>query len=246
MDVAGSAPPYESIVPYRHLGGWTIATAIVLGVAALQLALLTEWVVRDADTQASVRDQFFVARSDLAFNHSRLALLTKGVGLVLVAAAVLWLVWQYQAQANLRALHRARFHPGAVIVAWLIPGLNVAASLMAMRQLWLGTDLEKQERRARRPRTTPVLWLWWASGITAATLVLLALLRTPASGASTVQLIARDNLLVPGCLLGIAAAVLGIVLLVRIEGRFDLAEDVAGRPSWQTWSDSSSNRRTSA
>ncbi len=244
MYAAGPASPYESLVPHRHLGGWTIATAIVLGVAALQLALLTEWVVRDAETQASVRDQFFVARSDLAFNHYRLTLLTKGVGLVVGAAAVLWLVWQYQAQANLRALHPARFHPGAVIVAWLIPGLNVAVSLMAMRQLWLGTDPEKQELRTRR--TTPVLWLWWASGITAATLFLLALLRTPGSGASADQLIARDNLLVPGCLVGIASAVLGIVLLVRIAGRLELAEDTAGRPGWQTWSDSSSNRRTSA
>jgi len=164
-------------------------------------------------------------------------LLTKGLGLVVVAAAVLWLVWQYQAQANLNALRPARFHPGAVIVAWLIPGLNVAASLMAMRQLWLGTDPEKQERRARRPRTTPVLWLWWVSWITAATLFLFAVLRTPASGASADQLIARDSLLVPGCLVGIAAAVFAIILLVKIERRLDLTEDMVARPGWQTWSE---------
>ncbi len=246
MDAEGPTPAYESLVPHRHLGGWTIATAIVLGVAALQLALVTEWVMRDAETQGFRRDQFFVARSDLAFNHSRLVLLTKGLGLVLVAAAVLWLVWLYQAQANLRALRPARFHPGAVIVAWLIPGLNVAASLMAMRQLWLGTDPEKQELRTRRPRTTPVLWVWWASGITAATLFLLALLRTPGSGASADQLIARDNLLVPGCLVGIAAAVFAIILLVKIERRLDLTEDVVARPGWQAWSERLSNRRTSA
>lgn len=243
---AGPAPPYKSPVPYRHLGGWTIAAAIVLGVAALQVALLTEWLVRDAATQASVQDQFFVARSDLAFNHTRLVWLTRGLVLSMVVVAVLWLVWQYQAHANLRALRPARFNPVAVIVAWLIPGLNVAVALMAMRQLWLGSDPQDQARRSRLSRTTPLLWLWWATGVTATTLIFLALLRTPGSGASTDQLIARDNLLVPGCLVSIAAAVLGIVLLVRIEGRLELREDMIGHPGWQAWSDGSSNRRTSA
>jgi hypothetical protein len=48
-------------------------------------------------------------------------------------------------------------------------------------------------------------------------------------------------LLVAACLTGIAAAIFGIVLLVKIDGRLDLKEDAAGHPTWRAWSD---DRRT--
>jgi uncharacterized protein DUF4328 len=238
----GPVPAYGSVVPHRHLGGWTIATAIALGLVALQLALLAEWVARDAETQTDVREQVFVARSDLAFNHARLVLLTKSVLLFTLVAALLWLVWQYQAHANLRALRPASFHPGAAIVAWLVPGLNIALALIAMGELWLGSDPQSREGERGRRLITPNLWLWWASLCTAATLIVLGLLRTPRSGSGAEQLIARDHLLLPGCLAGTAAAVLGIILVVRIEGRLQLKEDAAGHPAWQAWSDRQENR----
>jgi hypothetical protein len=200
------------------------------------LALLTESVIADARNQSDVRDQIFVARSDLAAVHTRWVTLTRGAVLFLVVAAVLWLVCQYQAHANLRALGTSRIPPWLAIAMWLIPGLNVLLAWVGLGDLWLGSEPGQRDAKAGPRAFPPILALWWGSFSAAVVLTAVALLRTP-SGARADDLIPRDRLLVAACLTGIAAAILGIMLLVKIEGRIDVKEDAAGHPSWRAWSD---------
>jgi hypothetical protein len=237
VEVPSEPTSQAQAVPYRHLSGWTVATAVALGAVAFILGLLTESVIADARNQGELRDQIFVARSDLAAVHTRWVTLTRGAMLVCLIAALLWLAWQYQAHANLRSLGGSRIPPWLATALWLIPGLNVLLSWVGLGDLWVGSDPLGRDRKAGRATLSPVLLLWWTAFTTAATLTVLAFLRTPRTGASAEQLIARDHLLVAACLTGIAAAIFGIVLLVKIDGRLDLKEDAAGHPTWRAWSD---------
>jgi hypothetical protein len=83
---------------------------------------------------------------------------------VIVAAIILWLIWQYRAHANLRALGvgELKYTPGWAVGWWLIPFANIVMPFLTMRELWKASDPEAGSIDWLGRPTTALLGLWWA------------------------------------------------------------------------------------
>jgi hypothetical protein len=83
---------------------------------------------------------------------------------VILAAGIVWLVWQHRAQSNLRALGAAglKYTPGWAVGWWFIPFANVVLPFLTMRELWKASDPQSGSTEWLARRTTPMLGLWWA------------------------------------------------------------------------------------
>lgn len=228
-------------IPYRHLAGWSIAIAVAFIMAAVQLAIIIEWLRRQVSTLEFVQRDL-PGRTSLDPIHSRLTFWTTGAIICLAVGFVLWVAWSYQARANLRAGgERAGRNPFLVAASWA-SGLLLSLPIISMWLLWQHSEPYEPEAGRGRLRTTPVLWLWYATFAATMGLVLLALRDVPLEGATPEQLIRRNNLLVPACLAGIGTAALTIVLVIRIDGRVQLKTEGGG--GWRSWTHLKAGRRT--
>src|SRR5512132_1941138 len=117
-----------------------LATAVIVLLAA-QIALL------------GFRAVAFVKRIDLLRGMQTGELVTKaqaeasdqlvGVSVLLgllafLACSIVWLIWQYRAQANARALTNGgtSVSPGWAVGWWFIPFANLLKPFLSMHELW--------------------------------------------------------------------------------------------------------------
>jgi hypothetical protein len=173
-------PPY---VPLRRLGrgaaGLLAATgalaAIALGVELSRLRLLLRPVAGEAALQLA-RTAHEVTGG--ALDALRLALF--------VATATAFLLWAYQARANVRALgvRRPRFARPWAVLAFLVPGLNLVRPYAVLAEIWQGSDPAILDplgwRGSRVPR---LLRLWWGTVLGWAALLGLAAFADATAGA---------------------------------------------------------------
>ena len=116
-----------------------------------------------------------------------------------MASAILWLIWQYRAHANLRTIEpeRARFHPAVAVAVWPIPVLNAPLSLLAIRELWRVGDPDIEPlvagERGRRRWTSPLVWAWWVTFFTTVGLAVTGFLQAPRTGARQVRAASRTG-----------------------------------------------------
>jgi hypothetical protein len=232
MERAGGSA-LDRRIPYSHLAGWSITIAVTFVVAALDLAIIVEWLRRQVSTLEFVA-RGLPGRTGLSPIHSRLTFWTKGLAVLLAVGFVLWVAWSYQARANLRA-GGARRSPNAWTAAasW-IGGLVLSLPIFSMWLLWRQSEPYEPVSGDRPFRATPLLWLWSCALAGTLVLVFLAYRGVPLDGATPEELIRRNDLLVPACLLGIAAAVLTAVLVIRIGGRVRLKTEGG---DWRSWAD---------
>jgi len=87
--------------------------------------------------------------------------------LLIVPAAILWLIWQHRSHTNLRALGAAnlKYSPGWAVGWWFVPFANVVMPYLTMRELWKASDPEAGSVDWMVRRATPILGLWWAARI---------------------------------------------------------------------------------
>jgi uncharacterized protein DUF4328 len=237
-----SGPP-PAALPYEALRG--LVPAIVLGLLAMALflAFLLESLRGDQLTLSFELGGLPVGDLEIFQNHDRLARDTKILILLGVIVAVLWLVWQYRAHANLRALVRGtRFHPAVGVALWFIPVVNLVGPPLAMRELWRASHPERQDWR--KAWTTPLLWLWWLSVLCASGLTWWALAPAWHAHPTTRELFVRDHRAVIAAGIGILTAVTAAVLIVLVNGRINQREDlVLGEGKWRHWAERRSRRR---
>jgi heme/copper-type cytochrome/quinol oxidase subunit 2 len=83
---------------------------------------------------------------------------------VIVAAGIVWLIWQYRAHANLRALGASelKYSPGWAVGWWFIPFANIVVPFLTMRELWRASDPEAGSIDWLGHRTAALLGMWWA------------------------------------------------------------------------------------
>jgi hypothetical protein len=156
--------------------------------------------------------------------------------LLAVLTGIVWLVWQFRSQTNLReaGVRDLRFTPGWAVGWWLIPIANLWKPFQATR------ELHKASARGERwwEAPTPALFGWWWAGWIA-----FNVLDGVASGffagddVSVGSYIAGDRFSIAGDLLSAATAVLAILVVREVIRRQAalraapvLASDVPPRP----------------
>jgi hypothetical protein len=237
----GGAPPVS--LPYDTLRG--LVPVMVLGLFAMALffGFLLESLRGDQLTLSFELGRLPVGDLEIMANHDRLVRDVRFLVLFGAIVAVLWLVWQYRAHANLRVLvPGTRFAPAVGVALWFIPVANLVGPPLAMRELWRASHPERTDWR--RAWTTPLLWLWWLSVLSAAGLAWWALAPAWDAHPTLQDLYVRDHRGVIATGIAIVSAGLAAVLVVLVHGRVTQREDlVRAEGKWRGWADERRARR---
>lgn len=228
--------PARPGAPYEPKRWMSTAIVLLLLAIALVFAFLIESLRADQYTLSFVSGGLPVSDTELIQNHDRLVRDCSLLVVLGVAVGVLWLVWQYRAHANLRALvPGTRFRPLWGVASWMIPGPNLVLPLLAMRELWRGSNPDVEDWR--RARTTPLLWLWWLLVLAGLSLAAFALVPALGPDVTSSDLSVRDHRGVPAAGVGIVAAVAAALLFALLQGRMVLKEDRVRLGEWKGWSE---------
>jgi uncharacterized protein DUF4328 len=229
-------------LPYEQTPRLVAAVALCLLGMALVLGFLIESLRADQLTLAYMLADLPVGDIEQASNHGRLVRDTTILSLLGLAVIVMWLVWQYRAQANIRVLVQGtRFHPVAAVGAWLVPVVNLVGPPLAMRELWRASDTEREDWR--KAWTTPLLWLWWLLLLTAVAMAGWALAPAWHHGATLDERFVRDHRAVMAGGAGILACVMAAVLILVFNLRVSQREYLGGSGGWRGWADRRHRRR---
>lgn len=149
-------------------------------------------------------------------------------------SALLLLVWQFLAHANLRRFGdaRVRFPPAVAVLVWLVPGLDLVLPPIAFRELWKRSDPDAGTMDGRVPRASPLVALWWIV-VLATVAAIGSALRADQSGIQA--LLHRERLLLAACGLGLGTIVLTGILVERISARQSIRTNQTISRSWASW-----------
>jgi len=228
----------ESVsVPHPHAGGWAAATTALLGFLALILAQVMDTLVADLALLRGLANVGYASSSEIHTNHLALQIVAWATIVVGTLAASTWLVWQYQAHSNARALPTKgmRFPPLAAVASWFVPVANLVLPMLAMRELWKATDTDRDLADWKRARTSPWLWLWWLSLLGAAALTFLAFRHALGADLTVAQRTTRDHMAQRAAGVGLVSALLGIVVLQLIRTRLAYREGRVRFRFWRGW-----------
>jgi hypothetical protein len=223
--VAGtvSGPSADWWRPTRTLATWL--TWLLVAQAAGQLALVfvdsaTPWLRMHAAFDALLDNRDATARRlfDHVWDGNNQAL-TQVLGYATVAVTVMIIIWSWRGAHNTRALGRvgARLSPGWTIAAWLIPVASFVMPYLVVSDLWRSSDPESPRGDGWRSRPpSPLVPGWWLARVGAQVFTFLAV-GLAVSG--TTGRSATEALLVTAHAVGVAAALLEIVVIRRITER---------------------------
>jgi hypothetical protein len=149
-----------------------------------------------------------------------------------LAQAALWLVtfvvfvcWVSRTHRNLAALGATglAYAPPRAVAAFLLPGVNVLRPPLVLQELWNASDPRQPPGRAWRAAPTPMRVHWWWGLLLAAAVGELTARGLALASGRPLDLGAAMQALVVGQVLAIAAAVLGVVVVLGVDGRQDAA-----------------------
>jgi hypothetical protein len=182
---ASLRPPY---IPLRSLARWAtgllIATIVLawiaVGVDLAHLRMLTE-AAGGSRIPTDLRDAQVWTNAWLS-----------GIQLALLAAtATAFLLWLYQARANLRALEvrRPQFSRGWVVGGYLVPVLNLFRPYQVMAEIWKASAPENLDAFNWRSEPVPTLIrVWWVSFVGYGALAMMSELLELGAGVSIAKL----------------------------------------------------------
>ena len=136
---------------------------------------------------------------------------------VLIVTGIVWVVWQYRSQANLRAVGRPNltYTPGWAAGWWFVPFANLVMPFKTVRELWKASG---RERDWIGTATWPVLGWWWAAWIAQAIAGRIAA-RMVDTAESVASATSASRFALLTVLFTIAAAVLAILVVRSIVAR---------------------------
>lgn len=149
-------------VPLKRVGGIARAASVLVAVtAALSAAAVaaTRLVVDDAEAYLDDR----LGQDDFLEAAAPYALLTFLQALVLIATAVVVIVWMHRVASNLRTLHRGTtWAPGWSIGGWFTPPFLFVIPFLVLREMWKASDPDVPiGGEWRSGRVTPILIAWF-------------------------------------------------------------------------------------
>src|SRR5437667_12701875 len=149
--------------PFRAGQTWTNWATGLLVLAGVVSVFAIDYITYDLHTLYDL-----AAGSPVALErgraHTRLQDMSTAFVVVFVLTAVVWLIWQYRAHANLRAIgaQDLRFSPLKGVASWFVPVGNLVLPYLAVGQLWKGSHPEAGVADWTARRRTPRVALWWA------------------------------------------------------------------------------------
>jgi len=208
---------------FQRIGGlakWL--TVLMIVIIPVQLfSLINLWAVRDK------AEDFLAGRGsedDLKDQITSSA----GIGLlsfvVLVAAAVLTIIWMFRIAKNLQALNRVgTWKPGWAIGGWFVPPLVLyVVPFLMLRDLWKGSD-PGTTHDWRSNRVSPIVTLWWILFGLAPLVTITATLSTFSIDKSTTKqannLVDSFGITIASNLAQIGAAVCFLILVRQLTAR---------------------------
>lgn len=224
---------------YPASRGWASACTVFLILMALIFAFSVDFLLPDARDLPFVRDNLPIAGSELQGNHLRLEFVTKASIVVGALAAITWLVWQYLAHANARALSggKGKLVPALGVVSWLVPGLNLVLPPVLMWYLLRASDPDRVSSEKRRVGwSTLIVVLWWMGWLAGLVLLYIGFRPVLDGHPTPSELITRDHFAIAASLVAIPTTVLAIVLLHLVNFRQVLKEDRLIYRDWAGWS----------
>ena len=156
-DLRGAGVPYA---PAHVPAMWTVA---VLGVnAVVALIGVAVWGHRMSALEAfqgRFEDFHRIAGAPPAAAMQALLVLA------VIGGAIAWLIWQFRAQRNLRALgaQGLKYSPGWAVGWWFVPFANLVLPFLTVRELYKASDPRRGSIDWKSRPTHPLLGFWWAA-----------------------------------------------------------------------------------
>jgi len=205
--------------PFRSSRTLATAVVVLLGVnAAVAIVMIGLRLAERGLLQRAARGQL-PSVHEAARSDDRIAAVAGiELGLVLLTAIV-WVVWQYRAQANLHAVGvpHLRYTPGWAAGWWFVPFANLVKPFQTVRELWKASGAEDADGWSRRP-TWPVIGWWWASWLLSGVVARVGV--AAVQGAETIDAFLFGNLwLTVSEVTVIVAAILAIVIVRSVDER---------------------------
>ena len=220
---AGGPAPDTRLSPSQFRSSHTLATWVVglLVVAAALVAIGFFFRVHELNLFRKLESGGGVSVSEGEASDDRLAAISALGALVALPTIVLWLMWQFRAHTNLKALGAAdlRYKPGWVVGWWFIPFANFVVPYRTMRELYKASDPDSGSVEWQARQSPPTLLLWWFAWLGRIVLVLIAASVAPDTFESAHKFVVRDQYLLAGDVITIAAAGLAIIVVRRIDAR---------------------------
>jgi hypothetical protein len=197
---------------------------VLVGSAVLCLiALINQRSVADDVAHGNVVD----ALSRLRHADSGVRGTTGLLGFVILAIAVVFIIWFWRAAKNNELFGRRnpRFAPGWSIGSWFIPLANFVIPVLIAQDLWRGSDQSAPpgDPTWRSRRGSPVVGWWWAGFLASSILRYVhpgALDDQYAVSASTLSSFRTVNaLIIAGMIVTIPAAILAIRFVRQLASR---------------------------
>jgi Domain of unknown function (DUF4328) len=218
----GGSPPPDTRVATgtfrsaRTRARWTMALLALTAALAIVSAVL--WAVHIGvvrDYEQGLTDAVRAQDSEnVAFGMWGFMLL------MFVPTAIAWLLWQYRAHANLRALGAANlsYSPGWAVGWWFIPFANIVMPYLTVRELWKASDPEAGAIEWRARGGAAILGFWWTGRLAMQALWQIgSVIGTDSPIVSTTT--SSSALLLAGNLVLVAWAGLAIYLVRGVEAR---------------------------
>jgi len=219
--------------PTRSLNQWVVW--LLVGVAALTLVTII-FRFGQLSLLHKLKDGGTVTQSQGEAADNRLRAASVLLAIVSIATIVMWCVWQFRAQSNLRPLGAAdlKYSPGWAVGWWFIPFAWFVVPFLTVRELWKASDPEGGSVGWQMAKTTPLLGIWWAGWLVGRWLLQgigTSILQNASTGlASVPSRITGIQFQIAGQFVEIITAVLAIILVRHIEQR-----QQAKRARLQSW-----------
>jgi hypothetical protein len=228
--------PRPPSLPYPALNRLSHAISFCLSGFILVCIFTMDFIGPDLYTRSFQRDGLPVSYTEIHRNHVRLTLMAKGALVFGIAIAVMWLLWQFRAQANVRALgaQGLRFRPALSAATWLVPVANLVFPFFAVRELHRASDPDSGPLDWRRRRTFPLLWVWWLALLSALLLLFIAY-RGLDPHPSFDWLMTRDRFVQGAAGVGLVASLLAIVIVESINARVFGKMEALSAGRWADW-----------
>lgn len=200
--------------PLRTLGAWLVALLAAAAVlSAITMVLRGVEITRFQDFRSGLTSLQSVDDARYAAN---------GVGffavMAILAAAIVWLIWHYRAQGNLRKLgvDGLRFTPGWVIGWWIIPFANFVMPPQVTAETWRASEPAAGAIEWKRKRVSPIFVIWWGAWLARIPFTSLASAAAPQSGGSIDQLIRQRSFGIAADAATVVAGIAAIMIVRQI------------------------------